>query len=156
MFNIVMTYLSEDEEVRVVTETTTAEQPKLERVLTGADILMFQQAVRHVAISEDVARYAVRLVDASRPTREGAKDFIKQWVKWGAGLRASQALVLAAKARALMGGRYHVSVGDLRALALPTLRHRIITTFYADSEQITPDTVIQRLLDEVPAPKSGL
>jgi MoxR-like ATPase len=156
MFNIVMTYLSEDEEVRVVTDTTMAEQPKLERVLTGSDILMFQQAVRHVAISEDVARYAVRLVDASRPTREGARDFVKQWVKWGAGLRASQALVLAAKARALMGGRYHVSVSDLRALALPTLRHRIITTFYADSEQITPDTVIQRLLDEVPAPKSGL
>jgi MoxR-like ATPase len=156
MFNIVMNYLSEDDEVRVVTETTTAEQPKLERVLSGADIQMFQQAVRHVAVSEDVARYAVRLVDASRPTREGARDFVKQWVKWGAGLRASQALVLAAKARALIGGRFHVSVADIKALAPPTLRHRIITTFYADSEQITPDSVIQRLLDEVPAPKSGL
>jgi MoxR-like ATPase len=156
MFNIVMHYLSEDDEVRVVTETTTAEQPKLERVLSGADIQSFQQAVRHVSVSEDVARYAVRLVDASRPTRENAKDFVKQWVKWGAGLRASQALVLAAKARALMGGRFHVSVADIKALAFPTLRHRIITTFYADSEQITPDSVIQRLLEEVPAPKSGL
>jgi MoxR-like ATPase len=156
MFNIVMNYLSEDDEVRVVTETTTAEQPKLERVLSGADIQMFQQAVRHVAVSDDVARYAVRLVDASRPTRENARDFVKQWVKWGAGLRASQALVLASKARALIGGRFHVSVGDIRALAPPTLRHRIITTFYADSEQITPDSVIQRLLEEVPAPKSGL
>jgi MoxR-like ATPase len=156
MFNIVMHYLSEDDEVRVVTETTTAEQPKLERVLSGADIQMFQQAVRHVSVSEDVARYAVRLVDASRPTREHAKDYIKQWVKWGAGLRASQALVLAAKARALIGGRFHVSVADIKALAMPTLRHRIITTFYADSEQITPDSVIQRLLEEVPAPKSGL
>jgi MoxR-like ATPase len=156
MFNIVMSYLSEDDEVRVVTETTMAEQPKLQRVLSGADIQMFQQAVRHVAVSDDVARYAVRLVDASRPTRPDARDFVKQWVKWGAGLRASQALVLAAKARALIGGRFHVSVSDIRALAPPTLRHRIITTFYADSEQITPDSVVQRLLDEVPAPKSGL
>ncbi len=156
MFNIVMSYLSEDDEVRVVTETTQAETPKLERVLSGADIQMFQQAVRHIAISDDVARYAVRLVDASRPTRPDARDFVKQWVKWGAGLRASQALVLASKARALISGRFHVSVSDIRTLALPTLRHRIITTFYADSEQITPDSVIQRLLDEVPAPKSGL
>jgi MoxR-like ATPase len=156
MFNIVMTYLSEDDEVRVVTETTGSEQAHPERVLTGADILLFQQAVRYVSVSEDVARYAVRLVDASRPTREGAQEFVKQWVKWGAGLRASQALVLAAKARALISGRYHVSVGDIRALALPTLRHRIITTFYADSESVTPDTVIQRLLDVVPPPKSGL
>ena len=156
MFNIVVTYLSEDDEVKVVTQTTTVQQAKAESVLSGADILMFQQAVRHVAISEDVARYAVRLVDASRPIREGAFDFVKQWVKWGAGLRASQALVLAAKARALIAGRYHVSVADIKALAAPVLRHRIITTFYADSEQVTPDTVIAKLLEVVPPPKSGL
>jgi MoxR-like ATPase len=156
MFNIVMTYLSEDDEVRVVTETTAVEQAKPERVLTGEDILLFQQAVRYVTVSDDVARYAVRLVDASRPTREHAQEFVKQYVKWGAGLRASQSLVLAAKARALISGRYHVSVADIRALALPVLRHRIITTFYADSEQVTPDTVVGRLLDVVPPPKSGL
>jgi MoxR-like ATPase len=156
MFNIVVTYLSEDDEVKVVTQTTAASQQKVESVLSGADILVFQEAVRHVAVSEDVARYAVRLVDASRPIREGAFDFVKQWVKWGAGLRASQALVLAAKARALIAGRYHVSVADIRALAAPVLRHRIITTFYADSEQVTPDTVIARLLETVPPPKSGL
>ena len=156
MFNIVVTYLSEDDEVKVVTQTTAVQQGKIESVLSGADILVFQQAVRHVAISEDVARYAVRLVDASRPIREGAYDFVKQWVKWGAGLRASQALVLAAKARALIAGRYHVSVADIKALAAPVLRHRIITTFYADSEQVTPDTVIARLLEVVPPPKSGL
>ena len=86
MFNIVVTYLSEDDEVKVVTQTTAVAQAKPESVLSGADILEFQQAVRHVAISEDVARYAVRLVDASRPVREGAYDFVKQWVKWGAGL----------------------------------------------------------------------
>ncbi len=156
MFNIVVTYLSEDDEVKVVTQTTAVQQGKVESVLSGADILVFQQAVRHVAISEDVARYAVRLVDASRPVREGAYDFVKQWVKWGAGLRASQALVLAAKARALIAGRYHVSVADIKALAAPVLRHRIITTFYADSEQVTPDTVIAKLLEVVPPPRSGL
>jgi MoxR-like ATPase len=156
MFNIVMTYLSEDDEVKVVTQTTALTQASPERVLSGADIQLFQQAVRNVAISDDVARYAVRLVDATRPTRDGAQDFVKQWVKWGAGLRASQSLVLAGKARALMAGRYHVSVGDIRALALPVLRHRVITTFFADSENVTPDTVIDRLLETVPTPKSGL
>jgi MoxR-like ATPase len=156
MFNIVMTYLSEDDEVRVVTDTTGIERPRPQRVLTGADVLAFQLAVRHVALSEEVARYAVRLVDASRPTRPGARDFVRQWVKWGAGLRASQALILAGKARALLAGRYHVSVSDIRAMAPDVLRHRIITTFYADSEQVTPDTVIERLLAVVPTPRSGL
>jgi MoxR-like ATPase len=156
MFNIVMGYLSEDDEVRVVTGTTGAERPQVERVFSGADIIAFQQAIRHVAVSEDVARYAVRLVDASRPTRPNARDFVTKWVKWGAGLRASQSLILAAKAKALLAGRFHVSVADIRALAHAVLRHRIITTFYADSEQVTPDTVIDRLIEAVPAPKSGL
>jgi MoxR-like ATPase len=159
MFNIVMKYLSEDDEVRVVTETTSTARPVPSRVLDGSDILGIQDLVRQVLVAEDVARYAVRLVNASRPGRDGRVgevEFVDSWVRWGAGLRASQALVLAAKARALIGGRFHVSVADIKALALPTLRHRIITTFYADSEQITPDSVIQRLLEEVPAPKSGL
>jgi MoxR-like ATPase len=159
MFNIVMTYLSEDEEVRVVTETTSAERPRPQRVLAGPDILQFQQIVRQVLVAEDVARYAVRLVDASRPGRATAKgryEFIDKWVKWGAGLRASQALILGGKARALMHGRYHVSVGDLQALAAPILRHRVITNFYAESEQVTSDGVVSRLLEAVPPPKSGL
>jgi MoxR-like ATPase len=156
MFNIVMNYLSEDDEVRVVTDTTGAERPQPERVFSGADIVAFQKAVRYVAVSEDVARYTVRLVDASRPTRPNAREFVKKWVKWGAGLRASQALILAAKAKALISGRFHISASDVRALAPAVLRHRIITTFYADSEQVTPDTVIERLIETVPAPKSGL
>jgi MoxR-like ATPase len=156
MFNIVMGYLSEDDEVRVVTDTTGADRPRPERVFSGEDILAFQRAVRHVAVSEDVARYTVRLVDASRPTRPNARDFVTKWVKWGAGLRASQSLILAAKAKALLNGRFHVSVADIRSLAHAVLRHRIITTFYADSEQVTPDTVIDRLIEVVPAPKSGL
>jgi MoxR-like ATPase len=159
MFNIVMTYLSEDDEVRVVTETTAAERPRPQRVLAGPDILQFQQIVRQVLVAEDVARYAVRLVDASRPGRTTPRaryEFIDKWVKWGAGLRASQALILGGKARALMHGRYHVSVGDLQALAAPILRHRVITNFYAESEQVTSDGVVTRLLEAVPPPKSGL
>jgi MoxR-like ATPase len=156
MFNIVMGYLSEDEEVRVVTDTTGSDRPRPERVFSGEDILMFQRAVRHVPVSEDVARYTVRLVDASRPTRPNAHAFVTKWVKWGAGLRASQSLILAAKAKALLNGRVNVSVADIRSLAHAVLRHRIITTFYADSEQVTPDTVIDRLIEVVPAPKSGL
>jgi MoxR-like ATPase len=156
MFNIVITYLSQDDEVRVVTQTTGAERPMPSRILTGADILQFQEIVRQVAIADEIARYVVRLVDASRPGRTGAPEFIEQWVKWGAGLRASQALVRGAKARALMHGRYHVSIKDIQALAKPILRHRIMTNFYAESERITPDAIVDRLLDAVPVPKSGL
>jgi MoxR-like ATPase len=156
MFNIVMTYLSEDEEVRVVTATTGVEAHGPERVCTGADILETQQLVRQVIVAEEIARYAVRLVDASRPGRQGNHDFIREWVKWGAGLRASQSLILAAKARALILGRYHVSVSDVQALARPVLRHRIIPNFYAESEHITADTLVDRLLEAVPRPRSGM
>jgi MoxR-like ATPase len=156
MFNIVITYLSQDDEVRVVTQTTGGAQPVPARVLTGSDILQFQEIVRQVAIADEIARYVVRLVDASRPGRPGAPEFIEKWVKWGAGLRASQALVRGAKARALMHGRYHVSIKDIQALAKPILRHRIMTNFYADSERITPDAIVDRLLDAVPVPKSGM
>ena len=159
MFNLVMTYLSEDEEVRVGTQTTSSARPRPQRVLAGPDILQFQEIVREVLVAEDVARYAVRLVDASRPGRAAARnrlDFVEKWVKWGAGLRASQALILGGKARALMHGRYHVSVADIQALAAPILRHRVITNFYAESEQVTSDTVVSRLIESVPPPKSGL
>ena len=139
MFDIVMSYLAEDEEVRVVTQTTGTGAPAPARVLGGADILEYQRLVRQVLVAEEVARYAVRLVDSSRPGRQQQLPFVQEWVKWGAGLRASQSLILAGKARALMDGRYHVSVGDIRALAHPILRHRIIPNFYAESEQITSD-----------------
>jgi MoxR-like ATPase len=156
MFNIVINYLSQDDEVRVVTQTTGVEEPSPSRVLTGADIVQFQALVRQVAIADDVARYVVRLVDASRPGRSGTPEFVEKWVKWGAGLRASQALVRGAKARALMHGRYNVSVKDIHALAKPILRHRIMTNFYAESERISPDKVVERLLEAVPVPKSGM
>jgi MoxR-like ATPase len=156
MFNIVISYLSEDDEVAVVTQTTGASRTKPSRILTGDDILQFQELARQVLIAEEVARYAVRLVDASRPGRPGAPEFIDKWVKWGAGLRASQALVRGGKARALMHGRYHVSIKDVQALAKPILRHRVMTNFYAESEHIDADKVIDRLLETVPVPKSGM
>jgi MoxR-like ATPase len=126
------------------------------RVLSGADILEFQALVRQVVIAEEVARYAVRLVDASRPGQPAAPEFVTKWVKWGAGLRASQALVRGGKARALMQGRYHVSVRDIQALAKPILRHRVMTNFYAESEGVSPDTIVERLIEAVPVPKSGM
>jgi MoxR-like ATPase len=156
MFNIVISYLSQDDEVRVVTQTTGTSMPAPARVLSGPDILQFQDLTRQVVIAEEVARYAVRLSDASRPGRPGAPEFVDKWVKWGAGLRASQALVRGAKARALMHGRYHASIKDIQALAKPILRHRIITNFYAESERINSDAIVDRLLESVPLPKSGM
>jgi len=159
MFNIVMTYLDEDDEVKVVTQTTSTAAPAPARTLDGDEILEIQHLVRQVAVADDVARYAVRLVSATRPgrpDRAGKLDFIDSWVRWGAGLRASQALILGGKARALLHGRYHVSVADIRALAPPILRHRVITNFYAESERIDADAIVTRLLDAVPAPRSGL
>jgi MoxR-like ATPase len=156
MFNVVMTYLAEDDEVRVVSQTTGATSARPARVLGGADILEFQQIVRQVAVSDEVARYAVRLAAATRPGQAGVPEYVTRWVKWGAGLRASQALVLGGKARALARGRYHVSVGDVRALAAPVLRHRIVTNFYAESEGVNADAIVARLLDAVPAPRSGM
>jgi MoxR-like ATPase len=156
MFNVVISYLNEDDEVAVVTRTTGTETPEPVRILTGPDILQFQELARQVVIAEEIARYTVRLVDASRPGRHGTADFVEKWVKWGAGLRASQALVRGGKARALMHGRYHVSIKDIQALAKPILRHRIMTNFYAESERIDSDAIVERLLETVPVPKSGM
>ena len=156
MFNVVMTYLSPEDEVRVVTATTGTVKPSPQRVLDGAAIGSFQESVREVLVADEVARYAVRLVDSSRPGRGAKLEFIQKWVKWGAGLRASQALILGSKARALMHGRHHVSVKDIQALAKPILRHRVIPNFYAEAEGVNADALVEQLLDAVPAPSSGL
>lgn len=156
MFNVIMDYLDEDQEVEVVTNTTSYFQPRFDRVVTGADVVEFQQVVRRVPVSEQVARYAVRLVASSRPGNRNAPDFVRKWVSWGAGLRASQYLILGGKARALLQGRYNVSIRDIQLLALPVLRHRVLTNFYAESERIKSDDIIRRLLETVPEPKSGL
>ncbi|MCH6558896.1 AAA family ATPase [candidate division KSB1 bacterium] len=156
MFNIVVDYLPQDQEVQVVTSTTSDYVPQLERVITGKEVMEFQKVVRRVPLSQQVAEYAVRLVAASRPSGENPPDFIKKWVSWGAGLRASQCLILGGKARAILEGRYNVSIKDIKALALPVLRHRILTNFYAESEKITSTEIVQRLLETVSEPKSGL
>jgi MoxR-like ATPase len=156
MFNIRIGYLSEDDEVEVVSRTTSNQEFNFERNVTGEDILAFQRLVRRVPVAESVTRYAVKLVTASRPVNDGSPDFIKKWVNWGASIRASQFLVLGGKARAVINGRYNVSVEDIRALAYPILRHRILLNFHAESERVSSDDVIKRLIDTVPAPKSGL
>ena len=156
MFNVVMTYLHPDDEVRVVTQTTGTTRPQPARVLDGATIMAFQTSVREVLVADEIARYAVRLVDSSRPGRGANLEFIQKWVKWGAGLRASQAIILGSKARALIQGRHHVSVKDIHALAAPILRHRVIPNFYAEAEGMSADRIIEQLIDAVPPPASGL
>jgi MoxR-like ATPase len=156
MFNVVMTYLSPEEEVRVVTQTTGSARAVPDRVLDGADIMAFQTSVREVLVADEVARYAVGLVDSTRPGRGHRLELVDKWVKWGAGLRASQALILGSKARALMHGRHHISIKDIQALAKPILRHRVIPNFYAEAEGMTSDRIIDQVLAAVPAPASGL
>ncbi len=149
MLNIVIDYLSEDDEVSVVTRTTSGKGEPVQRLFTGEQLLAFQQVVRKVPIAEDIARYAVRLSAASRPGRDGVPDFINQWVNWGAGTRASQNLVLGAKTRALLAGRAHVTHDDIRALALPVFRHRILVNYKAEAEGVTVEKVIAKLLETV-------
>ena len=156
MFEIVLDYLSEDHEVEVVQTTTSLRDYKFRHAITGKDIVAFQRLVRRVPISDAVARYAVQLTRMSRPQSTGAPDFIKKWVSYGGSVRAPQHLILGGKARALMQGRYHVSFDDIRALAHPVLRHRIITNFHAESERITTDQLVDQLIDAVPLPRSRM
>ena len=156
MFNIVIGYLGEDDEHQVVTTTTVQQDIQLERTVTGADIVEFQRLVRRVPAPESVSRYAVSLVRASRPGQNGESDFIKEYVSWGASPRAAQYLMLAGKARALLHGRFNVSVEDVQALAYPVMRHRILANFHAESQRITTGEIIRQLLETVPVPKSGL
>jgi MoxR-like ATPase len=149
MFNVVVDYLPEEDEVTVVTQTTSQRPGDVEAIFTGEDVLRFHDMVRRVPCARDVVRYAVRLAAASRPGQPGTPDFINQWVSWGAGLRAGQYLVLGAKARALLQGRAHVSPEDIRALAHPVLRHRILVGYRADAEGVSVDDVVDRLIKHV-------
>jgi MoxR-like ATPase len=156
MFNIVIQYLPEDEEVQVVQKTTGESMSEISQAVSGQDILRFQELVRRIPANEEIIRYAVHLTRASRPEDSSAPDFIQQWVRYGASLRASQFMVLGGKARALLKGRYNVSSEDIRALAQPVLRHRILTNFHAESEEVKPEDIIDRLLQTVTPPQSGL
>jgi MoxR-like ATPase len=156
MFEIVLSYLPEEEEVAVVRSTTTVPQDAVQPVVTREEILAFQRVVRRVPVADEVTRYAVRLVRMSRPGESAAPAFIKEWVSYGASVRAAQALVLGAKARALLQGRAHVAYDDVKALALPVLRHRLLLNFQAQSEKVTADSIVTKLLGAVPTPRSQL
>jgi len=149
LMNIVMDYLPTADEERMVRETTTPDEPTLDALFTGPEILDIQALVRGEPVSENVIKYAVRLVSATRPTQGNAPKFVRDKVKWGAGSRASQALILAGKARALLKGRYNVACEDVRALSLPILRHRVITNFHADAEGVTADDIVRDVVESV-------
>jgi MoxR-like ATPase len=149
MFNVLVDYPSHEEEEKIVATTTSAYEAKLEQVLGAADILQLQKLVRRVPVADHVVRYAVRLARSTRG-REGSPDFVKQWVSWGAGPRASQYLVLGAKTRAVLLGRFVPGIEDVKAVALSVLRHRIVTNFSAEAEGIKPERIIEDLLREVP------
>src|SRR6476659_2605353 len=156
MYHIIMEHPPEDEEFNVVRTTTAILNPKFERPVSGPDLIAFQRLVRRVPVAEPVMRYALSLVRTSRPKAKNAPDSVKKWVAFGASVRAAQYLVLGAKARALTSGRYHVSFEDIRTMAHPVMRHRVLTNCHAQSEGIPSDTLIERLLESVPRPRSGM
>jgi MoxR-like ATPase len=156
MFHVVIDHPPEDEEFEVVRTTTALQDPQFARPVNGEDLIAFQRLVRRVPVAEPVMRYALNIVRTSRPKSRQAPDSVKKWVAFGASVRAAQFLVLGAKARALTSGRYHVNFDDIRALAHPVLRHRVLTNFRAESEGVTTDSIIDELLSAVPVPKSGM
>src|SRR4051794_41048424 len=153
LFNTVLDYLSADEELQVVDLTTMTTLAYAEPVTNAEEIVAFQQLVRMVPIGESVARHAIDLVRATRSRDETAPDFVKKYVNYGASVRAAQFLVLAAKARALMKGRYHVTYEDVRALYIPVLRHRILLNFHAESDRLKQDDILKKILDFKPSPR---
>jgi len=155
MFNIWVDYPTAEEEEIIVEATTRSTKAKAEPVLSKAEVLQLQEVVRKIPVSKHVIKYATRLVRSTRPAGPEALDFVKEYVSTGAGPRASQVMIMAAKARAVMEGRIHVSCADIRKAALPVLRHRILTNFAADSEGLTTVHLIQRLLKQVPEPQES-
>jgi MoxR-like ATPase len=149
MFFVDVGYPNEAEEVQIVKQTTVGNRAEVSHVLSPQQILQLQDLVRKVPVPDHVVQYAVKLVRATRPNETGALDFVKHYVAWGAGPRASQYLVLGAKARAILGGRFAASVDDVRALALPVLRHRVLPNFTAESEGMSSVKLVRQLLDRV-------
>ncbi|MEQ8634110.1 MAG: MoxR family ATPase [Gimesia maris] len=150
MFNVVVNYPTAAEELMILKQTTGNQKPELEAALTGRQILALQEVVRKVPVAEHVFVYARDLVRATRPGEATAPKFIKEYLSWGAGPRAGQFLILGAKARAILEGRFHVSTEDIKSVAHAVLRHRIVTTFQADSKGLAPDDIIDMLIEHVP------
>src|SRR6202046_5075199 len=153
LFNILLDYLTADQELKVIDLTTTTHVAKADPITTAEEILDFQQLVRMTPIAETVAKYAIELVRATRVKDPNAPEVVKKYVNYGGSVRAAQFLVLAAKARALMRGRVHVSFEDIRALYIPILRHRILLNFHAESERLTADDILKQVLSLKPAPR---
>ena len=156
MFKVFVDYPSFDEEKMIAKQTTMLQSDTIRPVLSGEEIVELQKIVRQVPVTDHVVDYALALVRQTRINEEGAPEFVKEWLSWGAGPRAVQMLLLGGKARALLNGRGHVSTDDIAALANPVLRHRIVTNFSADSEGITPDKVVERLVQETPSKEGEL
>jgi MoxR-like ATPase len=157
MFEIIIEHMPEADELEVIRSTTSVQDRRLEHVVSGPDIVAFQRLVRKVPVSDAVLRYALALVRTTRPGPNGSTpEFVRRWVSFGASVRAAQYLTLGAKARALLQGNPYVGFEDVRALAHPVLRHRILTNFHADSERVTTDQLIDQLLATVPTPRSGM
>ena len=152
LLNVFIDYLPEEEEVRVVSETTQRDDAQPSPVFSAEEVLRIQDVVRKVPVADSVVRYAVRLAASSRPGQDGTPDFVNEWVNWGAGLRAGQALILGSKSRALLQGRAHVTPDDVKALAVPVLRHRILPNFKAEAEGVDADKIVEKLLETVPVP----
>ncbi len=160
LFNVILDYLDDDEELAVVDRyTTRMDIPSVDACTGPEEIIRFQSLVRQVPVAESVSRFAVELVRATRPTDPAAPDVVKRYVQYGASVRATMFLTLAAKARALMAGRYHVTRDDICALALPVMRHRVLTNYFAESDKVEVDDVLRQLVDymraEAPAAKAG-
>jgi len=155
LFNTVLDYLSADDEVKVVDLTTTTRVAEVQAVTNPEEILDFQQLVRMVPIADSTARYVVNVVRATRHNSGTAPDIVKKYVNYGGSVRAAQFIVLAAKARALARGRYHVAYEDVTAAVIPVLRHRILLNFHAESDRIDSDEILRRLLETMPPPKES-
>ncbi len=156
MFKVLVDYPTFEEEKQIAKQTTAIQADEIDVVLDGKEVIELQKIVRQVPVTDHVVEYALALVRQTRVGRPGAPDFVEEWLSWGAGPRAVQNLLLGAKARALLNGRGHVSTSDVAALAKPVLRHRIVANFAAESEGITPDRVIDRLVKETPSKEGGL
>jgi len=148
MFNLWLDYPSMDEELQIVKTTTSQMSPSLNHVLSGEDIIAFQDLVRRVPVADNVIAFAVRLGTRTRPQSDQAPQFIKDWLSWGAGPRASQYLILGAKTRALLTGRHTPDIDDVRAMAIPVLRHRIVPNFNAEADGVTALDIVRRLVEE--------
>jgi MoxR-like ATPase len=155
MFNVKVEYPTRGEEIQIMKATTGSTQPELSPLLDGQQILRYQDVVRQVVVADHVFGYVADLVRATRPKEIGVPKWLPELVSWGAGPRACQYLILGGKARAILNGRVHVTTEDIKSVALPVLRHRLMTTFHADADGITTDDVIKKLLDTIPVATEG-